>query len=328
MRGAWIGVLAAVAGLSAGPRPGDQRPSFRSGVDLVSLNVTVTDRKGGLITTLDQDDFEIFEDGRKQAITFFLSGGQRGRGDAGSPFELHLGVLLDISGSMELDIRQVQNAAVKFLTTLDGADDFTLVDFDTQVRVARFGRPDFPRLVERIRSRRPGGNTALYDAMGVYLDNASSEQGRKILVLYSDGADNQSEITFADLRDLLKASDVTVYTIGYFTHMTSSARAMFEMNLKDIAEITGGQFFDPASPKDLESSYARVKAEIDAQYAIGYLSSNPRADGAWRKVEIKLVGADRKDLRLRARKGYFAPYREGGAAGPVPFTLYPRRFHR
>jgi Ca-activated chloride channel family protein len=324
----WIGVVAALGSLAVGPRLGDQRPAFRSGVDLVSVNVTVTDRNGDFVAALNADDFEVFEDGTRQAITFFIPGGQRRLDDPDHPTELHLGVLLDISGSMEAHIRQEKDAAVKFLTTLDGADDITLVDFDTEVRITRFGPLDFPRLVERIRNRRPEGWTALYDALGVYLDNASYEQGRKILVLYTDGDDTRSEISFSDVCELLRASDVTVYTIGFFEYVSSSHRATSQVELKEIAEITGGQFFDPTSKKDLESSYEKVKAEIDAQYAIGYVSSNPRTDGAWRKVEVKVVGENRRDLRLRSRKGYFAPYRPGGDAGsavPASVRIDPRR---
>jgi Ca-activated chloride channel family protein len=312
-----MGAALAVVGLAAGLRAQEQRPSFRSGVDLVNVNVTVTNRKGEFVTTLGRDDFEIYEDGRKQAIRYFLAGGVSQSVESGPPAELHLGVLLDISGSMEGDIGQAQTAAVKFLTTLGDANDITLVDFDTEVRIARYDESNFPRLIERIRSRKPEGNTALYDALGVYLDNASAEQGRKILVLYTDGGDNQSNITYADLRKLLRASDVTVYTIGFFAHVSTSARAPLQMCLQEIAEITGGQFFDPTSMKELEASYEKVKAEISAQYAIGYISTNQRADGSWRKVEIRVVGPERKDLRLRSRKGYFAPYREGGD-GDVP----------
>jgi Ca-activated chloride channel family protein len=158
---AWIAAIGAVAGLATGLRSEGQRPAFRSGVDLVSVNVTVTDRKGEFVTTLNQDDFEVLEDGKKQAISFFLPGGERRLDDAAPPSELHLGVLLDISGSMEADIRQAKSAAVKFLTTLGHADDITLVDFDTEVRIARFGSSDFPRLVERIRNRRPRSESAV-----------------------------------------------------------------------------------------------------------------------------------------------------------------------
>jgi Ca-activated chloride channel family protein len=308
----WAGAVLVAIGLGTAPRVQGQRPAFVSGVELVNFGVTVTDRKGNFVTTLGQDDFEIYEDGHRQAIRYFLPAGRDSGLEGGPATELHLGVLLDLSGSMEADMRQAKNAAVKFLGTLTGANDITLVDFDTEVRIARYDASNFPRLVERIRSRTAEGNTALYDAVGVYLDNASTEQGRKILVLYTDGADNQSEITFDDLRKLLRASDATVYTIGFFANASTAARLALQGRLQEIAEITGGQFFDPSSMKDLEASYGKVKAEIGAQYSIGYLSTNQRADGSWRKVEIKIVGPERKDLKLRSRRGYFAPYREGG----------------
>lgn len=306
-----------VTALAAAP-PQDLRPAFRSGIDLVSFAATVTDRKGNLVTNLTEKDFEIYEDGKKQQIRYFLPGGSRQSDEAAPPPELHLGALLDISGSMADDIGLARRAAVRFLNTLTDADDITLVDFDTEVRIARYDLSNFARLAERIRSLKPDGYTALYDALGVFLDNASFDQGRKILVIYTDGADNLSNITLADLRKLLRASDVTVYTIGFFGRLSTAARISLELNLREIAEITGGQFFLPTSMKDLDSSYEKVKAEIEAQYGLGYLSTNERTDGSWRKVQIKMVGPERKGLSVRARQGYFAPYRDGGrGSGPA-----------
>jgi Ca-activated chloride channel homolog len=299
-------VLASV--LAAAPPP-DQQPAFRSRVDVVNFGVTVADRKGNLVTTLAASDFEVFEDGRKQTIKYFSVGEGRDDGGGAGSAELHLGVLFDISGSMEEDITLSRSAAIKFLNTLTDAVDITVVDFDTEVRITRYGQNDFPRLVERIRSRKPDGYTALYDALGVYLDNASSEKGRKILVLYTDGADNDSNITINDVHNLLRASDVTVYTIGFLEHLPSSMRFTMRMILQQIADITGGQFFLPTSMKELETSYKKVKAEIAAQYSLGYLSTNERTDGAWRKVEIKLARPELRTLKLRTRAGYFALYR-------------------
>ncbi len=289
-----------------------QRPAFQSGIDLVSFGVTVVDKKGNFVTTLTRPDFEVLEDGKKQEVRYFSAGEANGTGEAEPPVELHLGVLFDISGSMDEDISLSRSAAIKFLNTLTDAVDITVVDFDTEVRVARYGQSDFPRLVERIRSRKPDGMTALYDALGVYLDNASSEKGRKILVLYTDGADNRSNITFSDVRTLLRASDVTVYTIGFLEHLPSSLKLEMRAGLQQIAEMTGGQFFLPSSMTEIETSYDKVKEEIGAQYSLGYVSSNQRADGSWRKVEIKLARPGLKDLRIRTRKGYFAPYKTQG----------------
>ena len=112
------------------------------------------------------------------------------------------------------------------------AIDFTLVDFDTEVRVARYSADEIERLIERIRRRKPDGWTALFDAMGVYLDGVGPLDGRKIMLLYTDGGDTRSELAFSTLLDLLKASDVTVYAIGYLEHQSSSARTQQQMQLQ------------------------------------------------------------------------------------------------
>ena len=282
-----------------------QVPVFRTGVDLVNVGVTVTDKKGDLVEHLKGEDFEIYEDGRPQALRYFLAGD---RSD-GVATDIHLGLLLDVSESMGEDVRFTRTAAVKFLNTLVDAVDVTVVDFDTEVRAARYGQKDFARLVERIRQQKATGMTALYDAIGIYLDGAVRQDGRKIMVLYTDGGDTRSSIRLNELMDLLKASDATVYVIGELTHQSSFARDQARSILQSIAETTGGRAFFPSSVKELGPMYEKVLAEIRAQYTLGYLSSNDRTDGVWRKVEIRLVGKDRKDLRIRSRKGYFAPYK-------------------
>ena len=272
---------------------------FRAGVDLTTFGVTVTDRRGNLVTDLGKEDFEIFEDGKPQTIQQFA----RGEGDT-SP-EMHLGLMLDASGSMQNDMKLARSAAIKFLNMLPSAEDITLVDFDTQVRITRYPQRDFARLVERIRQRKPDGWTALYDALGTYLDGAGQQDGRKVMVMYTDGGDTRSALTFGDTMDLLKASQVTVYAIGLVEN-AGSARAQLQMTLRQIAETTGGQAFFPTAMDDVESAYEKVLADINGQYHLGYVSTNPAVDGAWRKVEIKLK---RGDLRLRARKGYYGPYK-------------------
>jgi Ca-activated chloride channel family protein len=184
----------------------------------------------------------------------------------------------------------------------------TLVDFDTEVRVAKYGQRDFPRMVERIRSRTPEGNTALYDAMGVYLDGASEDDGRKILVVYTDGGDTQSTISFGDVMTLLRASDATVYPVGFLEH--SRGHIEERAHLMQIAEATGGQAFFPTTMKDIDAAYDKVVAQIRAQYSLAYTSTNTKQDGAWRKVEIKVSRNDLKGTKILARRGYFAPYQE------------------
>jgi Ca-activated chloride channel family protein len=292
MLSAWTGVLAAAA-----------QPTFRAAVDLVTFGVTAVDRRGNLITDLTQEDFHILEDGRPQTVKFFT----RGLGEGDGPV-MHLGVMLDTSASMVSDLKLARSAAIKFLNMLPETEDITLVDFDTEVRVTRYPQRDFARLVERIRMRKPEGWTALYDALGVYLDGASLQDGRTILVMYTDGADSRSRLRIDELIKLLQASQVTVYAVGLLEN-TGRLRAELTMRLQQIVEATGGQAFFPSALKDLDSAYEKVLAEIRAQYQLGYLSTNTAQDGAWRKVEIKVK---RPDVKLRTRKGYFAPYKERG----------------
>jgi Ca-activated chloride channel family protein len=306
-------VLLAACLLGSGAVAGSQeRQPFRSGIDVVTFGAIVADAKGKLVTDLRAGDFEVYEDGRLQKLQYFVPCLSQGEGGPRPP--LHLGALFDISGSMEEDLAFARTAAIKFLRALDEAEDYTLVDFDTEVRVARFSRAEFPRLVERIRNRKAEGYTALWDATGVYLDGASSQEGRKVLILYSDGGDNSSNIRFDELMDLLKVSDVTVYSIGFQEHQPSSRRMELSLRLRQIAESTGGQAFFPSTVKELDSVYEKVAAEIDGQYVLGYVSSNDRQDGTWRKVEIKVVRQGSKEVKIRSRG---AISRHSGMAKPM-----------
>jgi len=291
---ACVSILAASAGLGA------EQVVFRAGVDLVTFGVTVTDRRGNLVTDLTRDDFEIVEDGRRQAIQYFAPGG----GGEGLS-RLHAGLMLDTSASMERDLSLARSGAIKFLNMLPESEDITLVDFDTEVRVTRYPQRDFPRVVERIRNRKPEGWTALYDALGVYLDGASSQSGRPILVMYTDGADSRSNLTYGETLDLLRASQATVYAVGLVEH-TGSVRMDSRMRLQQMAETTGGQAFFPTALKDLDATYEKVLDEIRAQYQLGYASTNLATDGHWRKVDVKVK---RPDVKVRTRRGYFAPYK-------------------
>lgn len=273
--------------------------TFRAGVDLTTFAVTVTDRDGAIVTGLTADDFEVVEERAPQAIAYFAAG------DAEARPPLHLGLMLDASGSMQGDMKLAQGAAIKFLNLLPEAEDITLVDFDTQVRITRYPQRDFPRVVERIRQRKPAGWTAFYDALGTYLDGAGQQDGRKVLVMYTDGGDTRSAMRLGETLELLKASSVTVYAIG-LVERAGSARLQLQMTLRQIVAATGGQAFFPSAMDDVEEAYAQVLAEIGGQYHLGYVSTNPAADGAWRRVEIRVK---RPGVRVRTRPGYFAPYR-------------------
>ncbi len=303
-----VGIVAMAAGLAA------QSQTFRSGIELVNVGVMVLDRKGNFVTSLAPDNFELFEEGRKQDVAFFS------RGDADTDaLQLRLGLLFDTSGSMGEDIELARTAAVKFLKGLHEALDVTLVDFDTEVRVARYGQNDFPRLVERIRARKPDGWTALYDALGIYLDGADDQDGRKVLVLYTDGGDTRSAMGFGDALEMLRASDVTVYAVGFLAHQSQSSRFEQQMQLQQISEVTGGQAFFPTSTRQLEDIFDKVATQIRSQYSLGFTSSNTAQDGTWRRLEVRLTGAAaQQGLKVRARKGYYAPLRQPATVASRP----------
>jgi len=291
-------ILIASAGLLA-----SAQQVFRTGVDLVHFGVVVTDKHGAPILGLKAEDFEIIEEGKAQKVQFFAGGEP-----VGAP-PLHLGFMIDNSGSMIKDIADVRTAAIKFLNRVENITDVTLADFDTEVRVARFGPDDFPRLIERIRSRQPEGYTALYDALGVYLNGASQLTGDKILVLYTDGGDTRSAIRQSELLDLLKVSDVTVYSIGYLQHQ-GSGKGEQQQILTRFAATTGGQAFFPTSISELDKMYDKILREISGRYSLGYVSTNLKMDGTWRNVKIRVVNKpELKDVKIRTRAGYYAPFK-------------------
>jgi Ca-activated chloride channel family protein len=275
---------------------------FRGRTDLVSVGVTVAAKRHRFVTNLSASNFAVYEDGRPQQIFAFASGAQPGP-------PLHIGVLLDVSGSQGLDLKFTQRAVIKFLASVPDAIDVTFIDFASHVRGGRYSQSDFPRLVRRVRELAAGGETSLYDAIGLYLDGASEQDGRKVMVLYTDGGDTDSSLSFNTLMTMLKASDVTIYAIGALDQQPLAAQLTQRVLLEKIAEEAGGTAFFPGGVKDLNRIYEQVLGEIQAQYTIGYVSTNEKADGTWRKVEIKITCPGSKDLRVRARKGYYAPSR-------------------
>ena len=285
-----------------------QRPLFTSGIELVRISMSVLDKDGELVTDVSADEVELYEDGELQEIRYFA----RGMNSDNDLMPMHLGLLFDASGSMGDDDRFAKTAAIRFLNTLTYVKDMTLVDFDDTVRSGRYEQDDFPRLVERIRNRAPGGMTAFYDALGVYLDGAFDQDGRKVLLMYSDGYDTRSQMPFSETLDLLKASDVTVYAIGFQGYIPASQRLIERMKLGQLVETTGGRVFFPDDVDALDEIYKTIFDELETRYALGYVSTNRREDGTWRQIDIKIkpVRPELKDAKTRSREGYYALYRE------------------
>jgi Ca-activated chloride channel homolog len=274
--------------------------SYKTGVDVAGFTVTVVDRAGETIPGLGPDDFDVREDGVPQSVTYFT------RGDEAEAVPLHIGLLFDTSESMEKDLAFSRNAAIRFLKTFSRAVDFTLVEFSDDIRAARFSQSEFPRLVERVRTSKASGRTSLYDAVTVYLSSAFDQAGRKVLVIFTDGDDTSSSRRWDDTLRLLRASDVTVFPIGFLSGR-GSPRLMLQSKLMEIARLTGGRALFPGTMKELEPMYASIASEIQGQYVIGYVPSNTDRDGKWRKVDIRLKPSAEERRQVRTREGYFAP---------------------
>lgn len=296
------GLTLAVTAVVALERPAPAQQVFRAATDVVTLPVTVTGRGGVLVSGLRQDQFEVTEDGRPQALRYFAEG-------ATPDVPLHLGLLLDTSGSMERDLAAAVTAAIRFVNTLEEARSVTFVDFSTRVRVSRFSPASYPHLFERIRASTADGYTALYDALAMYLGAAEEQNGQKVLLLYTDGGDSRSTTRFSEVIEMLRLSQVMVYVIGYMDQASGAARALQQTRLNDIARQTGGAVFYPTGKNDLDRIYTRILDELAGRYTLGYVSDNTRPDGTWRAVRVRVRAPEVPGVTVRTRPGYFAPIR-------------------
>jgi VWFA-related protein len=305
-----LGAVIAVAAIAALPAAltadsarrsrAQEAPLIRAGVDLVHFDVIVTDKKGAFVHGLSAEDFEVVEEGTRQTLSVFAAG------DRDVPPDLHLGILVDVSGSMG-DIEDVRRITVEILNRLPEATDYTLVVVGDDARVAHFARPDFDALIDRIRrlKRRDSESTALWDGFRTYLRETAKRPGRHALVAFTDGRDTSSTASFEHIRNAVRASPVTIFGVG-FGHSDGSAHGA---RMSRIADETGGITMFPHGPDQMQEVHRRIVTEIRSPYSLGYVSTDDRRDGRWREVTIRLVQPEHKELRIRTRDGYFAPRR-------------------
>jgi Ca-activated chloride channel homolog len=286
------------------PGTAPQRPAFRAGVDIVSLNVTVQDAVGRYITDLEQGEFSIFEDGVKQEISFFNRRQQ----------PIALSLLLDSSASMEDKLEDLQIAAKSFVKRLKPNDIAQVIDFDSRVEIRQGFTGNLAELDGAIGKTSAGGSTSLHNAIYIALKElkkvrAVSEEDvrRQALVVFSDGEDTSSLISFDEVLDLAKRSETAIYSIalrGVDTQTKGFREAEFVM--RQLAQETGGRSFFPAKIDELTAVYAQIADELASQYTIGYTSRNARRDGAWRRVVVQIM---KPNLTPRTKRGYYAPAR-------------------
>jgi Ca-activated chloride channel homolog len=274
---------------------------FRGGVELVSLNVTVMDGSR-YITDLEQADLEVFEDGMKQALTFFSRVQQ----------PIALAVLLDTSASMEAKLGTAQEAAIGFARRMRPGDAMEVIDFDSQVTILQTFTNDVAALEKAIRQTTVNGSTSLYNAIYISLKQLKSvrartadEIRREAIIVLSDGDDTSSLIEYEEVLDLAKRSETAIYAIGL--RQENGARREFkeaEFVLRQLSQETGGRVFFPGSVAELPKIYEQIADELSSQYSIAYTSKNPLRNGAWRRINVRVA---RQGLTARTRQGYYAP---------------------
>jgi VWFA-related protein len=271
-------------------------------VDEVNLLFIATDKHGKFVRDLKQADFTILDDHKPpQAIFNF-------RRETDLP--LDLGLLIDVSGSVNSRFDFEQNAATSFLqhTIRAGFDRAFIVGFNSQSQISQDFTDNVQLLSVGVHKLHDGGGTALYDAIyriskEKFLKDRPDHPVRKAIVVVSDGEDNQSDVTRAQAIEMAQRAEVIIYAIS----TDDSGLVLRGDNvLEQLASSTGGRAFFPFKMKDITHSFAAIEDELRSQYVVSYKPADFETDGRYRSIEISTL---KKDLQVRSRKGYFAPQR-------------------
>jgi Ca-activated chloride channel homolog len=285
---------ALIAALIAGTAlQAQEQPQFTSGVDVVTVNATVTDTNGRFVGGLSKEDFTIFEDGQRRDVAYF----------AGESVPVSLGILLDASGSMTVGKLRLARESVSRLVThdLDAQTEWFFARFGYSVVVTQEWTTDRDAIGQALRDVRATGDTALYDAiaLGIPLAEAGRFQ-KKALLLVSDGGESRSLLTLSDVQKAIGESDVRVYGIGVDAIDSRSGGRLNMTTLRRVADDTGGRADAVSSAADIPAVTARIADELRHQYALSY-STTARKDGRQHAIRVEVRGGGRK---VRARKGF------------------------
>lgn len=306
---------------SADPKPGDQPTAGQEGsrlelrkppihvapilvdVNLVMVNVTVTDPYDRIVTGLDQGNFEVFDEKVGQLITSFST----------EDAPISVGLIFDSSGSMGDKIDKSKEAALQFFKTSNPQDEFMLINFSERPNLITGFTSKFENLQDRLLFVKAGGKTALLDAIYLALSEMKkATTNRKALLVISDGGDNNSRYTERDIKRAVREADVQIYAVGIFEPMASRSRTPEEAGgpglLADLAEVSGGRMFSVEDTSELPDIAEKISIELRNQYVIGYKPSNLVRDGRWRRIRVKLnPPKGLPPLQVYARTGYYAP---------------------
>jgi len=293
-----------------------QHAPIRSGVDVVPLAVTVTDREGRHITGLTGGDFAVFEDGVEQPLSFFASG----------DVPLDVALVIDASASMRADLPIVQKAACALVRKLRASDRGAVVELKDAIRIPQPLTTDHRQIEASLQALTASGSTALYDGLYVMLKEFDRARGgnteirRQVLILFSDGLDNTSHLPFEDVMELARRVGVSIYVIALRGEAARLPRAQqtdivlhAEYSMRTVAREAGGRAFFPRTAAELPGIYGTIAQELVSQYDLAYVPVKPGGDGAFRRLFVRI--APRTNALARTRTGYYAN-RAPGSSNP------------
>lgn len=273
---------------------------IRVDVNLVLVPMTVTDPMNRLVTGLERENFEIFDNNQGQVIKSFSTD------DA----PVTIGIVFDLSGSMGSKFARARKALSEFMRTSNPQDEFFVVGFNDRPAVIVDYTSDVDDVEARMVMLKPQNRTALIDAIYLGVDKLRQAKfDRKALLVISDGGDNRSRYTEGELRRAVRESDLQIYSIGIFDqYAPTQEEQMGPILLTDICEMTGGRLFRVTDIGDMGDIASRISAELRNEYVVGYRPSNMKQDGNWRKLKVRLVPpAGLPPLTVHNRQGYYAP---------------------
>lgn len=284
--------LAAMA-LGSAALPAQQQPTFRSGTRTVPIYATVTDATGRLVPGLERDDFEVLDEGKKVELTVFESAIQ----------PITVVVMLDTSGSMTMNLDLLKQAATQFVIRLLPEDRARIGSFSDRIRIAPPAfTDDRDELIRILRDDIQYGNpTALWDATDAGMTALKDVEGRRVVLVFTDGADTYSKRDQGDVLARAREGEFLIYAIGLRSRMRGQGVTRPDPGLRKVAEETGGGYFELSRTDELNSTFTRVAAELHSQYLLGF--SPQTLDGKAHKLEVTIK---RPGLVARARKSYLA----------------------
>ena len=279
-------------------------PTFETGIEVINLNLSVTDGRNNYVTDLAEKDFAVFEDGIRQELSLFTH----------ENLPISMAILMDVSASMDEKLPQARAAAAKFVKTLRPQDSAQIVQFNDRATVLQEFTNDVAALETAINKTAASGPTALHNALYIALKDLgkqkkSGELKRRAVILLSDGEDTASLVSDEQVLELARKTEINIYAISLRPNRAQDrqrqAFSQAEYLLTALSRDTGGRVFFPNSLSELDSVYERIAEELRTQYSLGYVSSNRRKDGKWRRIVVRIPS--REELQVRHKLGYYAP---------------------